>query len=166
MPGFPVFHYLPEFSPAHVHWVRDAIQLSHPLLPPFSSCLQPSPDSRSFPVSWHLASGGQGTGASASASGLPMIIQRLVSFRIDWFISLLSKEVKSLLQHHRLKASILWYSTFFMVQLSHPYMTTEKKHTLTIWTFVCKVMSLLLNMLSRFVLTFLPRSKNLLISWL
>ena len=117
-------------------------------------------------MSQFFASGGQGTGASASASGLPMIIQRLVSFRIDWFISLLSKEVKSLLQHHISKASILWRSVFFMVELSHLYRTTGKTIILTVRTFVSKVLSLLFNMLSRFVIAFLPRSKNLLISWL
>ena len=74
--------------------------------------------------------------------------------------------LKSLLQHHSSKASILWRSAFFIVQLSHPYMTTGKTISLTRWTFVGKVMSLLLNMLSRLVITFLPRSKRLLISWL
>uniref|UniRef100_A0AC11DII6 Uncharacterized protein n=1 Tax=Ovis aries TaxID=9940 RepID=A0AC11DII6_SHEEP len=74
--------------------------------------------------------------------------------------------LKSLLQHHSSKASILWHSAFFTVQLSHPYMTTGKTIALTRWTFVGKVMSLLFNMLSRLVITFLPRSKRLLISWL
>ena len=74
--------------------------------------------------------------------------------------------LKSLLQHHSSKASILWHSVFFMVQLSHPYMTTGKIIALTRWTFVGKVMSLLFNMLSRFVIVFLPRSRCLLISWL
>ena len=74
--------------------------------------------------------------------------------------------LKSLLQHHSLKASIFWYSGFFIVQLSYPYMTTGKTIALTRWTFVGKVMSLLFNMLSRFVIAFLPRSKHLLISWL
>ena len=90
----------------------------------------------------------------------------LISFRMDW-LDLLAVQgtLKSLLQHHSLKASILWHSAFFMVQLSHPYMTTGKTIALTRWTFVSKVMSLLFNMLSRFVTTFLPRSKHLLISW-
>ena len=74
--------------------------------------------------------------------------------------------LKSLLQHHSSKASILWCSAFFIVQLSHPYMTTGKTKVLTTWTFVGKVMSLLFNMLSRLVIAFLPRSKHLLISWL
>src|SRR5574338_685232 len=91
----------------------------------------------------------------------------LISFRMDW-LDLLAVQgtLKSLLQHHSSKASILWCSAFFMVQLSHPYMTTGKTIALTRWTFVGKVMSLLLNMLSRLVITFLPRSKYLLISWL
>ena len=86
---------------------------------------------------------------------------------MDW-LDLLAVErtLKSLLQHHSSKASILWHSAFFIVQLSHPYMTTGKTTALTIWTFVGKVMSLLLNMLPRLVITFLPRSKRLLISWL
>ena len=90
-----------------------------------------------------------------------------VSFRIDWFDLLaVQGTLKSLLQHHNLNASILWCSAFFMVQLSHLYMTIGKATDLTIWTFVDKAMSLLFNMLSRFVIPFLPRSKCLLISWL
>ena len=91
----------------------------------------------------------------------------LISFRMDW-LDLLGVQgtLKSLLQHHSSKASILWHSAFFRVQLSHPYMTTRKTIALTRRTFVGKVMSLLLNMLSRLVITFLPRSKHLLISWL
>ena len=91
----------------------------------------------------------------------------LVSFRIDW-LDLLAVQgtLKSLLQHHSSKASILWHSAFFIVQLSHPYMTTGKTIALAVHTFVGKVMSLLFNMLSRLVIGFLPRSKRLLISWL
>ena len=91
----------------------------------------------------------------------------LISFRIDW-LDLLAVQgtVKSLLQHHSLKASILQYSAFFIVQLSHPYMTTRKTIALTRWAFIDKVMSLLFNIMSRFIITFLPRSKCLLISWL
>ena len=91
----------------------------------------------------------------------------LISFRMDWLDPLeVQGTLKSLLQHHRSKASILWHSAFFIVQLSHPYMTTGKTIALTEWTFVGKVMSLLFNMLSRLVITFLPKSKHLLISWL
>ena len=91
----------------------------------------------------------------------------LISFRMDW-LDLLAVQgtLKSLLQHHSAKASILWHSAFFTVQLSHPYMTIGKTIALTRRTFVGKVMSLLFNMLSRWVMTFLPRSKHLLISWL
>ena len=91
----------------------------------------------------------------------------LISFRIDW-LDLLAVQgtLKSLLQYHSSKASILWCSAFFTVQLSHPYMTTGKTIALTIWTFVGKVISLLFNMLSRLDIAFLPRSNSLLISWL
>ena len=90
-----------------------------------------------------------------------------ISFRMDW-LHLLAVEgtLKSLLQHHSSKASVLRHSAFLIVQLSHPYMTTGKTIALTKWTFVIKVMSLLFNMLSRLVIAFLPRSKCLLISWL
>ena len=102
-------------------------------------------------------------GVLASASVLPMNI----AFRIDW-LDLLAVQgtLKRLLQHHSSKGSILWCSAFFIVQLSHPYMTTVKTIALTRWTFVGKVMSLLFNMLSRLFINFLPRSKHLLISWL
>ena len=91
----------------------------------------------------------------------------LISFRMDW-LDLLAVQgiLQSLLQHHSSKASVLWHLAFFMVQLSHPYMTTGKTIALTRRTFVDKVMSLLLNMMSKLVITFLPRSKHLLISWL
>ena len=91
----------------------------------------------------------------------------LISFRMDWFDLLaVQGTLKNLLQHHSSKPSVLWCSAFFIVQISHLYMTTGKTIALTRWTFVGKVMSLLLNMLSRLVITFLPRSKRLLISWL
>ena len=107
-----------------------------------------------------------------SISFSPHALQHLLfvdflSFRMDW-LDLLAVQgtLKSLLQHHSSKASILWFSAFFIVQVSHPYMTTGKTIPLTRWTFVDKLMSLLFNMLSRLVTTFLPRSKCLLISWL
>ena len=91
----------------------------------------------------------------------------LIFFRIDWFDLLgLHGTLKSLLQHHSSKASVLWRSAFFMVQLSYSYLTTGKTIAWTTWTFVCQVMSLLFNTLSRFFIAFLPRSKHLLISWL
>ena len=133
---------------------------------PFSSCLQSFPTSGSFQMSQLFTSGGQSTGVSASTSVLPMNIQ-------DWFplgrtgwISLQSKGLSSLLQHHSSKVSILQCSAFFIVQLSHPHMTTGKTIALTRQTFVGKVMSLLFNMLSRLIIAFLLRSKYLLISWL
>ena len=133
----------------------------------FSSCLQSSPTSGSFPMSQFFTSGGQSIGASGSASVLPMNTQDLISFRIDWFDLLaVQGTLKSLLQHHSSKASIRRCSPFFMIQLSHPYMTTGKTKALTKLTFVGKVMSLLFNMLSRLVITFLPRSEHLLVSWL
>ena len=106
----------------------------------FSSCLQSSPASRLFPMSQFLVSGGQSIGVSASASVLPYNeYSGLISFRIDW-LDLLAVQgtLKSLLQHHSSKASILWFSAFFIVQLSHPYMTTGKTIALTRWTFVTK----------------------------
>ena len=94
-------------------------------------------------------------------------IPGLISFRMDWFDLLaVQGTLKSLLQHHSSKASILWHSAFFPVQLSHPYITTGKTIALTRQTFVVKVMSLLFNMLSRLVITFFPRSKGILILWL
>ena len=124
----------------------------------FFSCLQSFPASGSFLMSQLFTSGGQSTGVSASAS-VPHEYSELISFRIDWFDLLaVQGTVKSLLQHHSSKASILQHSVFFKVQLSYPYMTTGKTITLTIQTFVDKVKSLFFNMLSKFVIAFLPRS--------
>ena len=129
---------------------------------PFSSCLQSFPPSGSFPMSQFFASGGQSIGVSVSTSVLPMNSQDWSPLGIDW-LDLLAVQgtLKSLLQHHTTKASILQCSPFFIVQLSHPYMATGKTIALTRRTFVCKVMSLLFNMLSRLVIAFLPRSKHL-----
>ena len=152
----------PNSSPLS-RWCHPAISSS---VVPFSSCPQSFPVSGSFPMSQFFESGGQSIGVSASASVLPMNIQ-LISFRMDW-LDLLSVQgtLKSLLQHHSSKASILWCSAFYILQLSHPWITTGKTATLTRQTFISKVMSLLFNMLSRLVIAFLPRSKRLLISWL
>ena len=118
-------------------------------------------------MSQFFASGGQNVGASASASVLPVEYSGLISFRMDWLdLLVVQGTLKSLLQYHSSKASILLHSAFYTVQLSHPYTTTGKTIDLTRWTFVDKVISLLFNMLSRLVITFLPRSKCLLISWL
>ena len=147
-------------------------QWDHPIISssviPFSSHHQSFPASGSFPVSQFFLSGGQSIGVSASASVLPMNIQDwLISFRMDW-LDLLAVQgtLKSLLQHRSSKPSILQHSAFFIVQLSHPYMTTGKTIALTRRTFVGKVMSPLFNMLSRLIINFLPRSKGLFILWL
>ena len=138
---------------------------------PFSSCPQSFPASGSFQMSQLFASGGQSIGAWASTSFLPMNTQdwfplRLISFRIDWFDLLaVQGTLKSLLQHRSSKASIIWHSAFSMVQLSHLYTTPGKSIALTTQAFVGKVTFLLFNILSRMVITFLPRSKRLLISW-
>ena len=139
-----------------VHWVGDAIQPSHPQSPPFSSCPQSFPASESFPISSPLfpkfrvfsnelalhISWPKCWSFSISPSSE---YSELLSFRIDWFdLIAVQGTLKSLLQHHSWKASILWCSVFFMAQLSHPYMTTGKSIALTIWTFIGKVMSLLL----------------------
>ena len=120
-----------------------------------------------FPMSWLFTSGGQSVGASSLASILPMNIQGWFHLGLTGLISLLVQgALKSLLQHHSLEASILLCSAFFVVQLSHPYMTTGKTIALTTQTFVRKVISLLFNTLSRFVIACLPRSRCLYISWL
>ena len=142
-------------------WCHPTISSS---IAPFSFCLQSFPASGSFLMSPLFTSGGQSIGASASV--LPMNIQGW-SIRIDG-LDLLAVHgtLRSLFQHHSLKASILQHSAFFMIQLSHPYMTTGKIVALSRQTFVGKVMFLLFNTLFRFVIAFLPRSKHLLISWL
>ena len=129
--------------------------------------LQSFPASRSFPVSQLFASGDQSIGVSAWASVLPVnIYSELISFRIDWFDLLAVQMTQESSPTPNSKASILQHSVFFIVQLSHPYMTTGKTIALTWWTLVGKVMSLLFNIQSRLVIIFHPRSKHLLISWL
>ena len=134
----------------------ESVMLSNHLsVVPFSSSPQSFPASGSFPMSWFFASGGQSIGVSALAISPSNEYSGLISFRIDW-LALLAVQgtLKSLLQHHNSKASVLRHSVFFMVQLPHPYMTTGKTTALTIWTFIGKVMSLLLNRLSRLVIFF------------
>ena len=165
-PGLPVHHQLPESTHTHVHRVGDAIQPSHPLLSP-SPLPSVFPSIRVFsnesalrmrwPKYWSFS-------FSISPSNEH---PGLISLRMDWLdLFAVQGTLKSLLQHHSSKASILQRSAFFIVQLSHPYMTIGKTIALTRWTFVDKVMSLLFNVLSGLVITFLPRSKRLLISWL
>ena len=165
-PGLPVHHQLLESTQTHVHWVGDAIQPSHPLSSP-SPLAQSFPASGSFQMSQLFASGGQSIRVSASASVLPMNTQDWSPLGWTGWIFLQSEGLSRVFSKTTVpKASILWLSAFFIVQLSHPYMTTGKTIALTRWIFVDKLMSLLLNMLSRLVTTFLPRSKHLLISWL
>ena len=147
MPGLPVHHQLPESTQIHVHWVGDAIQPSHPLW---------SPSPFFFNISQHQALFQWVSSSHQVAKVLEFQFNispsnehpGLISFRMDW-LDLLAVQgtLKSLLQHHSSKVSILLHSAFFIVQLSHPYMTTGKTIALT---FVGKVMSLLFNMLSRF----------------
>ena len=145
-------------------WCHPAISSS---VIPFSSCPQSFPASGSFPVSQPFPSGGQSIGVFSFNISPSNEHPGLISFRMD-LLDLLAVQgtLKSLLQHHSSEVSILRCSAFFTVQLSHPYMTTGETIALTWLTFVDKVMSLLFNMLSRLVISFLPRSKCLLISWL
>ena len=164
-PGFPVHHQLPELAQTHVHWIGDAIQPSHPLSSPSPPVfnlsqhqvfLNESALCIRWPKYWSLS-----FNISPSNEHLG-----LISFKMDWLDLLAVQGTLKSLQHHTSKASILLRSAFFIAQLSHPYMTTGKTTALTIWTFIGKVMSLVFNMLSRLVITFLPRSQRLLISWL
>ena len=165
-PGLPVHHQLLEFTQIHVHWVDDAIQPSHPLPPLLLLPLIP-PSIRVFSNESTLHMRWAKYWSFSFSISPYNEHPGLISFRMDWLDLLAVQEtLKSLLQHHSSKASILWCSAFFTVQLSHPYMTTGKTIALTRRTFIGKVMSLLLNMLSRLVITFLPKGKRLLISWL
>ena len=134
--------------------------LWHPLL----LCPQFFPTSGTFSMNQLLASGDQNTVASTSGSVLPVSIQGWLTLRLTGLISFLSKGLSSLIQHHSWKVSSLWCSEFCTIQLSRPYMTTGKTIALTICTVVGRVMSLLFNILSKFVIAFLPRSNHLLIS--
>ena len=163
-PSFPIHHQLPELTQTHVYLVSDAIQPSHPLLSTSSpssifSNIRVFPNDSllhiRWPKYWNFSFS---ISPSNEYSGL-------ISFRMDWFdLTAVQGTNKSLLQNHSSKASILWHSTFFIVQFSHPYMTTGKTIGLIRWTFAGKVMPLLFHMLSKLI-TFLPRSKCFLISW-
>ena len=162
MPGFPVLHYLPEFAQIHVHWVSVTISSS---ASSFSFCLQFFPTSASFTMSQILTPGGPSIGASASATVLPMNIQEWVPLGLIVLISLLSKGLS-----RDFSSTTIWKHQIFGTQLylwsnSSRYMSTGKMIYLTVQTFVNKVMSLLSNMLSWFVIAFLLRNKCLLISW-
>jgi len=164
-PGLLVHHQLPEFTQTLVHRDGDAIQPSHPLLSPSPPASNPSSirvfsNESTLCIRWpKFWSFNFSISPSNEHPGL-------ISFRMDLLdVLALQGTLKCLLQHYTSKASILQCSAFFTVQLSHPYMTTGKTIALTRRTFVGKVMSLLFNMLSRLLITFLPRSKRLLISW-
>ena len=165
-PGFSVLHHLPELAQTHIHWVSDAIQPSHPL---FS--LSPP----AFNLSQHDGLFQWISSSQQVVRVLELQLQHqyfqwifsVVSFTIDWFDFFAVQEtLKSLLQHHSSKASVLWHSAFFTVQLSQPYVTTGTTIALTIQTLVGRVTSELFNTLSRLVITFLPRGNRLPISWL
>ena len=162
MPGFSVLRYLLEFAQTHVHWISDAIQPSHLLSSPAPPAFNLSNISVftkelalciRWPKYWSFS-------FSISPSNE---YSQLISFGIDWFDLLAAQgTLKSLFQPHSSKASILWYVAFFMVQLSHLYITARKTIALTIQTYVHKVMSLSFNTLSRVIIALLPRSKRLL----
>ena len=165
--NLPVHHQLLELTQTQIHRVGDAIQPSHPLSSPSPPAFNLSQLMLVFskesvlhirwPEYWSFSFS---ISPSNKYSGL-------ISFRMDWFdLLVVQGTLKSLLQYHSSKASILQCSAFFIAQLSHPYMTTGKTIALTRWTFVGKVMSLLFNKLFRLFITFIPRSKHLLISWL
>ena len=150
-PGLPVHHQLPEFTQTHVLQVCDAIQPSHPLSSPSPPGPQSLPASESFPMNQLFAAGGQSTGVSALASFLPKNTQGWSPLGWTGWISLQSKGLSRVFSNTTVqKHQFFGTQAFFTVQLSHPYMTTGKTIALTRWTFVGKVMSLFLNMLSRF----------------
>ena len=155
-PGLPVHHQLPEISQimsTESVMPSNHLIFCHSLLLPFNIRVfsKESFFHIRWPKYWSISPSDEHSG--------------LISFRIDWLDLLAVKgTLKSLIQYHSSKSSVLWYSSSFMVQFSHPYMTTGKITVLTMWTFVNNVMSLLFNVLSRFVIAFLPKSKHLLIS--
>ena len=146
--GLPVHHQLPKFTQTHVHWVGDAIQTSHPLSSPSPPAFNLSQNQGLF--QWVNSSHQVATVLKFQPQHPSFqCIFRIDSFGMDWLDLLAVQEtLKSLLQHHSSKASILWHLAFFIVQLSHPYMTTGKTIALTTQTLVGKLMSLLFNMLS------------------
>ena len=159
-PGLPVHHQLPEFNQTHVHWVGDAIQPSHPLSPH----APPAPNPSQHQGLFQWVSSSHGVAKVLEFQLQPQYFQWTPGTGLLWMDWLDLLAVQGTLKSS--KASILQHSAFFIVQLSHPYMTTGKTIALTRRTFVDKVMSLLFNVLSSLVITFLPRSKRLLISWL
>ena len=155
-PGLPVHHQLPEFTQTHVHWVGDAIQPSHPLLSPSPPAPNPSLASGSFPMSQLFEWGGKNIGVSASASVLPMNTQDWSPLGWTVWISLQSKGLSRVFSN----ITVQKHQFFALGFLHSPHMTTGSTIALTRWIFAGKVISLLFNMLSKLVITFLPRSKQ------
>ena len=165
-PNFPALHQRSDLAQTHVYWVGDAMQQYHPISSPSPTAFNLSQHQGLF--QW-VSSSHQGAKYWSFSFNISPSNEYsgLISFRIDWLNLLTVQEtLKCLLQHHSSKASILQHSAFFIVQLTHPYMTTGNIISLMRWAFVGKVMSLLFNMLSRLTIAFLPRSKRLSISWL
>ena len=155
--GLPVHHQLPEFTQTHVHWLSDALQQTHPLSSHSPHIFNLSQHQGLF--KWISSSYQMAKVLEFQVSISPSNEHSgLISFRTDWLDALAVQGALKSLQHHSSKASILWHSAFFIVQLLHPYKTTGKTIALTRWTFVGKIMSLLFNVLSRLDITFLPRA--------
>ena len=155
--GFHVLHYLPDFPQTHVHWLMmpsNHLILCHLLLPSILPSIRVFPNESALCIRQ-----GQSIGASASASVLPMNIQGWFPLGLTGWISLQSMGLSRIFSNTTAQKPTIPRSAFLMVQLTHPYMTTGKNIALTIWTSVSKVMSLLFNMLSRFVIAFLPKEQ-------
>ena len=164
IPGLPVLQHLPEFAQVHVHCIGDAVQSFNPLTPSSLSALKLS--QHQGLLQWVISSH-QMTKLWSFSFSPSREYSGLISLKAEWFDLLaICGTFRSLLQHHSLKALILWHSAFFMVQLWQLYVITGKITALTVQTFVSRVMSLLFNTLPRFVIAFLPRGNRLLISWL
>ena len=163
--GFPVLHHLPELSQTHIHWDSDTIQPSHPLSSASPPAFYLSQQQGLFsPMSQVFKTGGWSVGSfSISPSNE---YAGLIFLRIDWFYLLVVQGILNIIFHHHCSKASIRCSPSFMVQLSHTYRTIGKTIALTIRTFASKVIPLLFNILFRFVIAFLPRSKHLLISWL
>ena len=167
-PCFPVLHHLLQHAQTHVHWFGDAIQSSHPLLSLFLlSSIFTSNRAFSNELALPIRCPKYWTKSWSFSISPVNEYSGLSSSRIDWSgLLAIQRTLKNFLQRHNSKASILWHSAFFIVQLSHPYTTTGKIIALTRQIFIDKVTSVLCNLLPRLVIAFLPRSKRLLISWL
>ena len=159
MPGLPVLHYLLEFAQTHVHWITDAIQPSHPLLP-LLLLLSIFPSIRVFSSELARCIWWPKCWSFTLASVLPVNIQGWFPLELTGLISLLSKGLSTVFSSTTTQKHQFFGSQFSLIQLSHPYMTIRKTIALTLWTFAGKVMSLLFNTLCSFVIAFLPRRKH------